>query len=410
MVLNTYSSITQPTSIGYIPVNDWLQKIKSSEFSTTISDARIGLLDYNVIKAKLPAVTWNFIYNEYKKDDNCIYSTNFLFIDVDSPEFDINTLDLTKIYSFYRSFGGKGYGIIVKTKGITYENFKESYTSICLNLGIQKFIDKNAVKQSQYSVLSFDSDIYINKASYVFDYTISDAELKESISDYRNLVINKKSTPSVVNKKKEDIYDTRGAFFKTQMRYDNTDTIDIDGNYIVNWEGYTIVKAWIPMQKIPDGNRYNFFLGYANNLVSLNPTLTFLGLLNNLKNVNCFACVQPIAESQLVKISNTMIKQRDSGILKPIEFNKKRKIVFSKDCKLDKESKLAICRSELAKHRSDGSRDKIYQIIENWDFSKYGKITQPAMVASNPISRKTVQKYWSEFKEYVSELNQNFKK
>jgi len=137
----------------------------------------------------------------------------------------------------------------------------------------------------------------------------------------------------------------------------------------------------------------------------LNQHLTFYGLLNNLKHVNPVACENPIDESQLVKITKSLMQQKFDKILKPIVFNKKRKIIFAHNSPLSKDEKLHIVRSEMGKHKSDLSKEKIYSIIESWDFGKLGKITQPAIVANNKIARKTVQKYWSEFKEYVKEQN-----
>jgi hypothetical protein len=48
---------------------------------------------------------------------------------------------------------------------------------------------------------------------------------------------------------------------------------------------------------------------------------------------------------------------------------------------------------------------KLYNIIEQWDFDIYGKISIRKISNNFPISKKTVAKYWSEFKEYVNELN-----
>ena len=142
-MLNIYNSIKQPATTGFISVDNWLSKIQTSEFSSTINKARNGLIDYNKTKASLPAVTWNFNFIDYKSDANCIYSTNHIFIDIDDSSFDIKSVDKTKVFAFYKSFGGSGYGLIVKTKGITYYTFKTAYMSICSQLGIEKYIDKN---------------------------------------------------------------------------------------------------------------------------------------------------------------------------------------------------------------------------------------------------------------------------
>lgn len=93
----------------------------------------------------------------------------------------------------------------------------------------------------------------------------------------------------------------------------------------------------------------------------------------------------------------------------PIYFNKKRKIIFDSKCRLSGDDKRAIVINELAKMKSDNSKQKIYEIIEDWDFEMFGKITQAKIYNNFKISSKTVEKYWVEFKEYVRELNDDYK-
>ena len=48
--------------------------------------------------------------------------------------------------------------------------------------------------------------------------------------------------------------------------------------------------------------------------------------------------------------------------------------------------------------------------MENWNYEKSGKITQTKMYKDYPISSKTVEKYWNEFKEHIKELNKTLDK
>jgi hypothetical protein len=66
---------------------------------------------------------------------------------------------------------------------------------------------------------------------------------------------------------------------------------------------------------------------------------------------------------------------------------------------------MEVCRDELCKRWSDISTSKLYSIIEAWDFEKMGLISQPKIYNNHGISKKTVEKYWKHFKEYVAELN-----
>ncbi len=395
--INTYADVSKPTVVNNITMTEWLSQIKSSKYSMLIESARTGATDKKTLKSILPCVTYNFTYNGYKKDENIISSTGFIYIDIDVPDFNIDSLDLTKIYSYYRSVGGEGYAILVRVEGLNKNNFKSSYQSIVSTLLLNNYVDTNAIKHSQFNVLSFDENVFINESSYVFQSV--DSRITE------------KSTHCDVNKKGSDIYDIRGAFPK-KIRYDNKQAyIESNQEYISDWEnGYQIIKCWIPYtHKIRDGKRYNYLLSYGNNLLWLNQWLSLSGLINNLKHVNPVACTSPIDENQIIKIANTLIKQLKDKKLQPIVFNKICRVIFNENSKLTKDEKFAITRQERAKNTTQKSKKKIWKILEDWDFKMLGKISQPALVANNEISRKTVQKYWSEYKAHVSALNENYK-
>lgn len=166
--INAYGCIKNPNVISSISINNWFKSISNSEYSETIQKARIGELDYNKTKESLPCVTYNFLFDGYKKDNNIISSTGYLYIDVDDDTFDISSINYDKIFAYYKSFGGKGYAIIVKIDGLNLANFKSTYSYVVDDLGIDKFIDIQAIKASQFNVLSYDKDIFVNENSYVF--------------------------------------------------------------------------------------------------------------------------------------------------------------------------------------------------------------------------------------------------
>ncbi len=66
--------------------------------------------------------------------------------------------------AYYRSFRLQGYNIIVRVDGLTLSNFKSTYEHICKDLGLSEEVyDTCAKKATQFSVLSFDKDIYISE-------------------------------------------------------------------------------------------------------------------------------------------------------------------------------------------------------------------------------------------------------
>ena len=384
--VNYYECTTKPSVSKTIDIEEWFNLIRSSNFSDLINQARRGELDYKDTKLnKVPCITYNFIYDEYRKDDNIIIPTGLMYIDIDDPSFNIGLLDKSKIYSFYKSFGGKGWCIVVKVSGLAKHNLKFNHNFICDLLGISEWTDSNAVKASQPNVISYDPDIYINHNAHIFTAI-------EGVP------------PSTVYINKREAYTPDGGTddFK-QLRYDNLDEIKVDGEYIVNWDGIPVVKCFIPMKKRDSGSNA-FILSYASNLVWLNPTISEERVFNVLCGVCNIAFSKPVPEHKILKAIKSIIKQRNENRLQPIVFNKHRKIVFKKKSNFTADEKLSICRSEYAKHQTDNSKKKLQQVIENWDYKTNGKISIRKVASLYPISKKTVAKYWPEFKELVNKM------
>lgn len=397
--INSYQSVAHPTVQSIINIKDWFDQIKLSQYSALISEARKfskGELMYENIKKSIPCVTYNFTYSNYKNDDNIVSSTGLIYVDIDSPEFDINSLDLSKIYSYYRSFGGKGYSVLVKVEGVTKSNFKTTYLSICDHLGIYHNSDKNAIKHSQFNILSFDPEIYINDDAMIFN--ASSNELDN---------IQKRPKGSIIQKTETHISNGWAVFEK--LRFDNTQKyITGSEKYVSNWKNrFDLVKAFIANKKLKDGSRYSFFLAYGTNVLALNPHLNFNQLLGLLQNVNPVACENPIDNKQLIKITNTLHKQLIENKLYSIQSPKGRCVIFSDSCGLTKEEKMTIVHQTQSDHHREEGEEKIYSIIESWDFGLLGKITQQLVAKESKMNIKTVKKYWSKFKRYVKDQNDN---
>jgi hypothetical protein len=107
----------------------------------------------------------------------------------------------------------------------------------------------------------------------------------------------------------------------------------------------------------------------------------------------------------LQRVIDSVFKYFDEGTLKPIYNKTKRKIIFSSNSEYTAEEKREIVLDICNKKKSDDSKQKIYDIIEAWDFDNYGKISIRKISNNFPISKKTVAKYWNEFKEYINQLN-----
>ncbi|MGF7075308.1 hypothetical protein [Mucilaginibacter sp. 3215] len=395
---NTYNNIRSPKVKEFTTIDEWFSLIKESEHSDKILKARpFGKKheDYEEPKSKLPTITYNFLFHTNKEDKNILWATGLLYIDIDELDFDINTLDKSKVFAYYKSFGGNGYSVLVQVKDLTLNNYSETYISICNDLGITSIYDKNAAKATQFNVLSYDPDIFINYNSFVFDSVLQNV-----------------SPVFVIEEEKRAYTNTGDTFSNNQpIRFSNLYENLVFNNgdeYIEDWNGIEYVCCFIPMKKIKS-NRNKSLLNYTNNLVWLNPQLTEAGAETILMKVNPKMCEVPVDNAQIKRIVKSVFKYKHDGTLKPTYFKKKRKIVFALHSELTRNQKLKVCRELLAvKYKSD-STNKLYQIIENWDFENWGKVTTRAIIKYGKMSNKTIVKYWPEFKEYVKELNEAFK-
>jgi hypothetical protein len=122
-------------------------------------------------------------------------------------------------------------------------------------------------------------------------------------------------------------------------------------------------------------------------------------------NVNKVACIEPLPDQEIGKIAGSVIKKNKEETLKPIV--SLRKIVFNPEVGYSAEEKRDIVLQLCNEKRSGEVKQKLYEIIENWDW-QMGKISQRKIIANNSIAKKTVEKYWFEFKEHVKELNNRY--
>jgi len=398
--LNVYDNIRSPQVKDFITIEEWFFLIKESKYSQLIVQARSfgkAHLIYDSVKATLPAITYNFTFRSRKTNDNIVSNTGLLYIDIDDLSFDISILDTSKVFAFYKSYGGLGYSLLVQVDGLNKDNYELTYSSICQDLGLSNYHDKGAKKCTQFNVLSYDPDIFINYNSFVFS---------------SSLINNNQFPPiPVVLKRKKRAYTKGLGVFPNEiisLRYDNLNEIKFVGDYTVNWDGYDYINCFIPIHKIKS-NRNNVLLSYTRNLVYLNPYLTKDATIKIIDKVNHLACAEPVDIAQVKRIVDSIFKLKLNGKLNPIYNRRKRKIVFAKDSMLNREDKLAICRKQFSIKQTGDSKSKIYSFIENWDFVLNGKITASSVAKASKMNIKTIEKYWFEFKAYAKDLNRQFK-
>lgn len=391
--INHFENCISPLVLGKITVDEVLHKIKNGDENLlNIKNAREfgkSHQKYDEIKKTvLPTYRFNFIFEGYAKDINIIESTGLIYIDVDDT---IEIPHSDYIYAKWRSLSNKGYGILVKVDNLTLDNFKEVYASLGMALGVK--VDDGARKAIQQNVLSYDPYLYFNADSRVY-------QCKDI----------KKASLNNIKKKKECI-SVNEAFkdtFAINERIDNSYEYFVGDNYDKDYLYFenkvTICAPYMPWNGVEKGNRNNFLFRVLSQFALLNPHLGRDYLFN--KSIYFNKKMNPnLTKTEINSVITSVINKREEGSLK-IYYNKERLILFNPNKKLTKSEKSKIKGMIVGAKRAKLTEVAIYEIIENWDFELFGKITQKSVIELNIFSRSTVQRYWSNFKKYVEELNE----
>lgn len=391
--INHFKNCKSPSVISKITVEEVLHKIKyGDENLLNIKKARDygkGHPEYDEIKMKkLPTHRFNFLYEDYAKDENVIRSTGLIYIDVDD---NIEIPHSDYIFAKWRSLSNTGYGILVKADNLTLDNFKDVYASLGMILGVK--VDDGARRAIQQNVLSYDPSLYCNTDSRVY-------ECKDT----------KKASPNTI-KKKEKCIVINEAFINSdniKERIDNSYEYFVGDNYDKEYlyfeDKVTICAPFMPWNGVEKGNRNNFLFRVLSQFALLNPHLGRDYLFN--KSIYFNNKMTPnLTKIEINSVITSVINKREKGNLK-MYYNKERLILFNPNKKLTKSEKSKITGMIIGAKRTKVMEVAIYEIIENWDFEQFGKITQKSLINLDIYSRSTIQRHWSKFKKYVRELNE----
>lgn len=80
-------------------------------------------------------------------------------------------------------------------------------------------------------------------------------------------------------------------------------------------------------------------------------------------------------------------------------------ILFNPIFKLTRTEKMDVLNKEMGKLKVNDSKQRMYDAIENWDYSSYGKITQKGVAELSVLSLPTIKRHWADLKPFVLELN-----
>lgn len=382
-MISCYDHIKNPLVVEEIDIYDFLDRIinPDPEILESINEARTSYKSgnkdiYNSIKLTLPCFTLNFSFHERKLNKKIKAPTGFIYIDVDNPR----PIDLTNplIFACWRSLSESGYGVLVKVNGLSLDNFKYTYDEISEELGLDS--DNRARRATQYTIQSYDKDIYINEDST----TWIAKELKRGHS---------------VTYIKEEKDTTEWTTFD-KVKYDNLDLIDFDGEPYIFFpdEKEMTAKLWIP-QEIKKGSRNETLASIAYQFRALNPTMSYEAFESFILKVNSSRCKPPLDEEEVFPIIRRIDK---TDILNPL-LNKPRRIIFNPDFNFTKKEKIEISNRLNGERKSEKTREKINMVLKNWDFDKNGKVTQKKIAELSGTSPSTVKRHLNKIKSLLKQ-------
>jgi hypothetical protein len=396
--VTTYESAESSSVVDLLSIEEVFEIIKKGNSDLThIKHARAfkkGTLDYDKIKKKLiPTFRFNFLFNQRAGNKNITEPTGLMYIDADLVD---EIPDSDFIFAKWKSLSLTGYCVLVKVDNLSLNNFSNSYNNISKLLNVES--DDGARKATQQTIQSYDPNIYINYNSKI----------------YNCLDIKKVSNP-IKQKKKEKCLTADETFYNrsegVKVRFSNINDYfkDNDLPYIVfKEEKESICIPFIPLN-VNKGNRNNTFFIYLSQIVALNFHISeaYIKVLANSININ--AMKPRLPENELNNLIKSIFKLKHSNELLML-FNKKRRIIFNPKFKISFKDRMVVVNRELGSMAKEKTNNKIYECIEEWDFKTNGKITQSKVAISLEISNSTVKRYWNNFKSYVKELNEDYKK
>lgn len=404
MNINIYRNIYSTQVEATFNIAKWLDLIKrGSKHTKSIIDARKGMLDYKKAKNNTPCCTFNFIFNKNKTNDNIIRPTGYLYFDIDKEDFDISVLDTNKIFAYWHSFGGKGYTILVKVQGLTLQNYKSTIEYISKDLNIFGHIDSQARKATQFTILSYDPNLFFNNNSFVYNAV----EQKSATTPRHHFSdINDIKVPLPIYKEEDKkINKSSGTFMQLKFKV-LLDEYAEDCVYIP--EGKPYYDCVLPydknghIRKIMIGERHTILSIYMNNLLCLNPDMSAEQAAFTLRCICDKYCEDQVSDESINNIVSYKYKQRADGTLKPYALKIKKywidpNVKDKFDCYLNK-------RREPVDNALDSFFGDELLNIEH-------KITYKFIADFCGISERTVKRRLSDIhKELLNEHNETFLK
>ncbi|MCH3884402.1 BT4734/BF3469 family protein [Tenacibaculum aquimarinum] len=302
-MISCYQNTHSPNVLEEIDIYEYLERIKSPSESILSSILKTrGYYNkdkdqYDYLKSKLPCFTLNFSFKNRKCNENIKVPTGFIYLDLDgSTSFDYYN---QYVFASWLSPSKNGRGILVKVEGLNLNNFKYTYIVIAQHLNIN--VDIRAAKATQYTVHSYDENIYFNENSITWLIN-NTSETKSSFTPTR----------SILKEKRKD-RDIMGV--NPTLRYNNYDNIDYKGKKYLYFKNEKKLMATVIIPRIiKKGSRNSILSAIAYQMRALNIHISFAFLLSYIKSVNLYHCKPVLYDNEITTIVKNIMSKKNSHL------------------------------------------------------------------------------------------------
>jgi hypothetical protein len=395
-MFNLWKAVSEPVQIKIVTPEEVIEMVRTGgENLETILEAKLlktsqSKEEYRAVKTKkLPCITTNFLFDKVRRDINVIESTGFLYFDWDlatheeaqakKEELKLND----SVFACWFSLSGTGVSVLVKTLGVTKENFKNSIENV---IGLAGFtgIDTNAKTINRTLVLAYDPEVYFNPNSDEIDcLDIPDEDLViSSIGLIQNLTGVIRLNQTLSSYSEECHYIPEGkTWFGCHLKF----------------RGRGIVAL------INDGERNKILSTFTNNMVILNPNVPTERMLTLLDTINRKWCRTPMKKQELRSLLDYKIKNRNT--LTPMGTKMK---YYWIDPTVTNKVAAFHQKVKSVKHEINTG------LISDWlseNLTGYStKITMDVIASGIGMSLTTLRKYWqTEHQAMLDNLNSSAK-
>jgi hypothetical protein len=389
---NLFKNLTLSAVKGYIDFPTIFKLIKFSPFIELYAKARLyekGHPIYEQIKNSILTYSPNACFYVKRSLANVKGLTGCIYLDFDESIPNTIYSELPFIYASWLSFGGRGYGMLIKVDGLTLDNFTEVWLYL-ENYFWKNFnltVDPQTKDISRQNVLSHDPNIYVNPNPIPLNVNTIDLHPYKTFN-YEDFI--SVSVPNLFDLPENNSDTSSKGYQKINYRtylddYENQD-------YVIIPEGQDSRNAFM-QRTVVDGDRHRSISSYAYSIVFNNKNISFSILEKVLMKANQQHCSPPLSDKEIKQTVKSILKKRFNNTLK-IK-TKKKFIWFNPESKKTRHDKQVVVGKEVGKLRRERTINKLIDVYKELELN-FGKVTQELLQIHSEFSIRTIKKYWNE--------------